>query len=354
MALIFEKIGKYIQEIDVRNKDYQYDNLIGVTINKCFIPSVANVVGTDLSNYKVIQNMQFACSLMQVSRDGGIAVSLYKNDNPSIMSPAYHIFEVNSNQILPEYLELLLNGAQFDRAAVFFAIGGVRGTLTWDEFCDMLIPVPSIQEQEKMLQVYMVISKRIEILNKLVKNLEKQAYIRYELATKNSTLTCKIKELGEFVRGKNITAEEMNSGEYEVISAGIYPSGFHNDYNVSAPSITISGSGVNAGYFSIHHKNIWAADCSYTNTSNFIYYLYNSLIKAKAQIELLKDGNSAQPHVYAKDVNELVVPYLDLNQLMILEKELSAYYSCIFKYKEQMRILDKIRKIYMDNLQRYL
>lgn len=172
MKSTFNRLGDYIVEIDNRNKDMSVSNLLGVSISKEFMPSVANVIGTDLSNYKIISKNQFACSLMQVSRDGGIAVSLYKEDKPSIMSPAYHLFEIVSNELVPEYLEMIMISSEFDRAAVFYAIGGVRGTLTWDEFCDMRIPVPSIEEQRKIVHDYKVITNRIELLKKINENLE--------------------------------------------------------------------------------------------------------------------------------------------------------------------------------------
>lgn len=180
MKSTFNRLGDYIVEIDNRNKDMSVSNLLGVSISKEFMPSVANVIGTDLSNYKIISKNQFACSLMQVSRDGGIAVSLYKEDKPSIMSPAYHLFEIVSNELVPEYLEMIMISSEFDRAAVFYAIGGVRGTLTWNEFCDMRIPVPSIEEQRKIVHDYKVITNRIELLKKINVNLEKQAQVLYK------------------------------------------------------------------------------------------------------------------------------------------------------------------------------
>ena len=180
MKSTFNRLGDYIVEIDNRNKDMSVSNLLGVSISKEFMPSVANVIGTDLSNYKIISKNQFACSLMQVSRDGGIAVSLYKEDKPSIMSPAYHLCEIVSNELIPEYLEMIMISSEFDRAAVFYAIGGVRGTLTWNEFCDMRIPVPSIEEQRKIVHDYKVIADRIELLKKINVNLEKQAQVLYK------------------------------------------------------------------------------------------------------------------------------------------------------------------------------
>ena len=76
-----KRLGNYIREVNVRNRDLKVTKLVGLTIDKAFIPSVANVIGTDLSNYKIISKEQFACSLMQVSRDGKMPVAMFEDDN---------------------------------------------------------------------------------------------------------------------------------------------------------------------------------------------------------------------------------------------------------------------------------
>ena len=123
----------------------------------------------------------------------------------------------------------------------------------------------------------------------------------------------KVEELGKFVRGKNITSAEMIDGEIPVISAGLEPSGYHNKTNVSGPSITISSSGANAGVVLLHMNDIWAADCSYVNSSDYIFYLYDLLHYIQPVITNLQRG-SAQPHVYAKDINriKIVIPPKDV------------------------------------------
>lgn len=88
-----KRLGDYIREVDVRNRDLEVTKLVGLTIDKSFIPSVANVIGTDLSKYKIIRKEQFACSLMQVSRDGKVPIAMLK-EREAIMSPAYPVFEV--------------------------------------------------------------------------------------------------------------------------------------------------------------------------------------------------------------------------------------------------------------------
>lgn len=168
MAQNYQKIGDYISVLDNRNADGSITNLMGISIDKCYIPSVANVIGTDLNNYKVIRKGQFACSLMQVSRDQRIPLAMYTSDEPAIMSPAYVMFEVNRpGELLPEYMELWFKRAEFDREASFYAVGGVRGSLDWEDFCKMKLPVPSISEQRKTVHDYQVITDRIELLRRM-------------------------------------------------------------------------------------------------------------------------------------------------------------------------------------------
>lgn len=175
----YEPIRKYIHLTDKRNTDLSVTNLVGLTIEKRYIPSVANVIGTDLSKYKVIKQGQFACSLMQVSRDGKMPVAMY-NGEPSIMSPAYPIFEVNDeNELMPEYLHMYLSRPEFDREAVFRAVGGVRGSLDWEDFLDMKMPIPSIEEQRKIVAEYQAVEQRIENNNRLIKTLEDTAQAIY-------------------------------------------------------------------------------------------------------------------------------------------------------------------------------
>lgn len=168
----YKPIGDFIRVVNARNSHLQISQLVGLSVDKCYIPSVANVIGTDLSNYKIIKKYQFACSLMQVSRDQRIPLAMYTSDEPAIMSPAYMIFEVDrTDEILPEYMELWFKRAEFDRESSFYAVGGVRGSLDWEDLCKMKLPVPPIDEQCKIVRQYQVISQRIELLKKINDNL---------------------------------------------------------------------------------------------------------------------------------------------------------------------------------------
>lgn len=168
----YRRIGDYISLVDDRNTAVSITNLVGLTIAKKFIPSVANINGTDLSNYKIIRKGQFACSLMQVSRDGKFPVAMYAMDEPAIMSPAYPMFEVTKlSEILPEYMMLWFSRSEFDREACFYAVGGVRGSLDWEDFCNMKIPVPDIATQRRIVAEYQAVEERIATNNKLIETL---------------------------------------------------------------------------------------------------------------------------------------------------------------------------------------
>jgi len=175
----YKRLGDYIREVDVRNRDLSVTTLVGLTINKAFIPSVANVIGADLSNYKVIRKEQFACSLMQVSRDGKMPVAMFENAT-AIMSPAYPMFEVIDKSILmPQYLMMWFSRKEFDREASFYAVGGVRGSLTWEDFCDMKLPIPSIERQRVIVAEYETLSKRIRLNEQMISTLEAAAQTLY-------------------------------------------------------------------------------------------------------------------------------------------------------------------------------
>lgn len=201
MSKSFQKIGSYISILDNRNTDGSITNLMGISIDKCYIPSVANVIGTDLRNYKVIRKGQFACSLMQVSRDQKIPLAMYSFDQPAIMSPAYVLFEVNRlDELLPEYMELWFKRAEFDREASFYAVGGVRGSLDWEDFCNMRLPVPSINEQSRIVHAYKVVTDRIALLERINQNLHQQAESIfnkfYDESEEQKTFTSLISVLG--------------------------------------------------------------------------------------------------------------------------------------------------------------
>ena len=168
----YKTIGEIVERIDERNTDGSIDTLVGVSIDKCFIKSVANVIGTDLTKYKVIRKNDFAVSLMQVSRDQKIPIAMQTEYDAAIMSPAYPIFRVKDDSgVNPAYLDLWFKRQEFDREASFIAVGGVRGSMPWEDFTRMQVPIPAYEEQLHIVKSYKVLSDRIKLKKQINDNL---------------------------------------------------------------------------------------------------------------------------------------------------------------------------------------
>lgn len=202
MKFNYEKLGNLIELSETKNKDLAVTNLVGMNINKEFMPSVANTVGTNLANYKVIQRNQFAYNNMQVGRDRTIRVARYDDLNLSIISPAYKIFQIiDTNKLNSEFLMLYFLRSEFDRLCWFYTDSSIRGSLDWHQFCDIDVPVPPIEIQTKIVKIYNFLNERIKLKEKINKNLDdildsifKENFIK---EFDNDNNDWKIKNIGE-------------------------------------------------------------------------------------------------------------------------------------------------------------
>lgn len=168
----YDTLGNHIRLIDNRNKESITDRVLGINIDKYFMPSVANVIGTDLSKYKLISKGKFACNPMHVGRDERLPVALYDEDTPALVSPAYFMFEVIDSSLLNEdYLMMWFCRPEFDRICWLKTDGSVRGGITWDDICRLELPVPPMDEQLKIVNRYKAISDRIALKRKINDNL---------------------------------------------------------------------------------------------------------------------------------------------------------------------------------------
>jgi type I restriction enzyme S subunit len=152
----YKKIGDCIRLVDERNRNLEVSNLLGINITKNYMPSVANQTGLDFSKYKIVRRGRFACNIMHVGRDERFPVSLYVDEHPAIVSPAYVTFEViDTNVVLPEYLMIVFQKPEFDRYSWYVSDSSVRGGLEWERFCEIEIPIPEdIEAQKNVVAVY--------------------------------------------------------------------------------------------------------------------------------------------------------------------------------------------------------
>ena len=181
MESSYNSLSKHIRLVKVKNTDGSVKELLGINIDKFFMPSVANIVGTDLSKYQIVRKNQFACNRMHVGRDYRIPVAKSKTDSPFIVSPAYDVFEViDETVLLPDYLMLWFKRREFDRNAWFYTDGDVRGGLNWKAFINMQLPIPSPEKQKELIEEYEAIENRIQLNKKLCATLEETAQTIYK------------------------------------------------------------------------------------------------------------------------------------------------------------------------------
>lgn len=171
----YKILGNYIRLVDERNRDLAVTKLLGVSISKKFIPSIANIVGTDLSNYKIVRTGQFAYGPV-TSRNGEKISIAYLDEEDCIISSSYTVFEVeNKEELDPEYLMLWFSRPEFDRYARYKSHGSVREIFDWNELCMVELPVPDIEKQRKIVKAYKTITDRIDLKQKINDNLEATA-----------------------------------------------------------------------------------------------------------------------------------------------------------------------------------
>lgn len=248
----YKRLGDYIREVNVRNRDLAVTRLVGININKYFMPSVANVIGTDMSNYKVVSQNQFACNLMHVGRDERIPMAMQSDDELIIVSPAYFVFEIIDKSILlPEYLMMWFSRAEFDRNAWFYTDADVRGGMNKGDLFEMTLPIPAIEVQREVVSEYEALSRRISLNESLCDKLEQAAAALYRKTfidnidpqnLPHGWRMGTIGELFELQRGFDLPSQSRIGGQYPIYaSTGIAE--YHECYKVKSPGVVTGRSG---------------------------------------------------------------------------------------------------------------
>lgn len=244
--------------------------------------------------------------------------------------------------------------------------GAAQPFISYDLLNRVAVYAPVIETQNKIasiLSTYDTLiennNRRIRLLEQMAENLYKEWLVRFrfpgheklENGLPKEWDIKPLKTLCEFRKGKNITASEMCKGTYPVISAGLSPSGFHNKSNVHGVSVTMSSSGANAGYISIHYDDIWAADCSYISEEQTeeIFYVYEVLNNIRQVINNYQMG-AAQPHVYPKDINRIktCIPPKELR--IKANSILAKFHKEIDKLAQQNTLLTRQRDLLLPRL----
>ena len=350
---MYKTIEELVTRVDERNSDGTVSELIGVSIDKCFIKSVANTNGTDLSKYKIIRKNDFAVSLMQVSRDGKIPVARLEKYEEAIMSPAYPIFRVkDKNIILPEYLEMWFKRPEFDREAAFIAVGGVRGSMPWEEFAKMKLPVPPIEKQRKIVNAYKIVTDRIALKQKINDNLEATASAmfkeRFSIERANPEwLVGTLQDLYTFqyVKGNN---NPDNGGVYPVYGSNGIIGGYDEYNNEDAP--VIGHIGINCGslVFALgkHFVTYNGVICNVNNPKNK-YFGYLTLANSRLQAHV---RGSSQPFVSYDMLYEIKAVLPPSEVIEQFEKQVTPLFEQVSSNQREIKHLLELQTIQLARL----
>lgn len=196
-------LGEYIRQVDIRNKEGKKENLLGVSVQKQFIQSIANTVGTDFTKYKVVKNRQFTYIPDTSRRGDKIAIALLEDYEEGLVSNVYTVFEViDTEKLLPEYLMLWFSRPEFDRYARFKSHGSVREVMDWEEMCKVELPVPDIEKQRKIVKAYKTITDRIALKQKINDNLAEYLNCIYIEQAKDTQDTIPLSGICKYVTDK--------------------------------------------------------------------------------------------------------------------------------------------------------
>ena len=175
----YKKLGQFIQQVSIKNSDLRVDNLLGVSITKEFIKSIANTIGTDMTTYKIVKKNQFTYGSITSRNGDKISIALLQEDE-AIVSTSYTVFEItNTNELLPEYLMMWFRRPEFDRYARYMSHGSTREAFGWEEMCDVELPVPTLEKQKEIIKEYHTITDRIKLNEQLNQKLEDTAQSIY-------------------------------------------------------------------------------------------------------------------------------------------------------------------------------
>ena len=249
----YRLLGDFIRQVDVRNTDGKEENLLGVSVQKMFIPSIANTVGTDFTKYKVVKRGQFTYIPDTSRRGDKIGIALLTDYDEGLVSNIYTVFEVkDENELLPEYLMLWFSRPEFDRYARFKSHGSVREIMDWDEMCKVELPVPSIDKQRSIVKAYQTITERIELKRRINDNLEATIQAAFDKAFHDAGVS-----LPETIIKQNKVPQgwtDATVGDFASVQTGPFGSQLHNEDYVESGTPIITVEHMDGKY--IAHRNL--------------------------------------------------------------------------------------------------
>lgn len=273
-----------------------------------------------------------------------------------------------NDKILSGFLYYTMLSKDFYDKADAAAIGAAQRTISLTSLRNMEIAVPEIEKQTRIVEMLSAYDdliennqKQIKLLEEAAQRLYKEWFVDMRFPGYESTpivdglpegwKISSFREIAFFKRGKTITKDQTVLGKIPVVAGGLEPAYFHNQANTSPPVITVSASGANAGYTRMYYRDVWASDCSYVDSESTynVYFAYSFLKSRKNDIDLLQKG-SAQPHVYAKDLNALEIMVPTETVLQLFDSAVKPYFLKIKELESQIELSKQARDYFLPKL----
>ena len=362
----YKQLGQFIRQVDVRNSEGKEENLLGVSVQKKFIPSIANTVGTDFKKYKVVKKGQFTYIPDTSRRGDKIGIALLEDDEEGLVSNVYTVFEIiDEKQLIPEYLMLWFSRPEFDRYARFKSHGSVREVMDWDEMWKVELPVPPYEKQKEIVDGYKAITERIALKQKINDNLSAQmrAYFK-EYTANNASITGKLKDYSVMQYGYTETATtepvgpkflritdiaqnyiDWNGVPYCPISEEN-----HKKYVLSEGDVVVARTGATVGYAKMVGRNIpdsvFASFLVRIRPIDVEYRYYFGLAITSAEfLDFVQTnaGGSAQPQANPPLLGEFELSIPNKQSLSEFNKKISSFLGVIETNETEISKLHEVK-----------
>ena len=346
----YRKLGEYIQPVDVRNSDLKVSRLLGLSIEKCFIESIANTIGTDFRPYKIVKKGQFAYGPV-TSRNGDKITIALLEEPECIISSSYAVFEIiDTSKLLPEYLMLWFSRPEFDRYARFKSHGSVREIFDWDEMCRVELPVPDLAEQQRIVNAYNTVDRRIRLLQHINEKLEATAQTIYRktcVEDIESDQSVTLDTIYEFQYGKGNNNPD-NGGKYPIYGSNGIIGGYNEYNNENAP--VIGHIGISCGSliyaFGKHYVTYNGIMCNIKQKElNYFGYWTLDYLNLRNEVR-----GSAQPFISYDLLNGLKIKKSSFEQRLDFCKKVSPLMVKIDSIRKELSKLQNLKQLIISRI----
>ena len=344
----YKQLGQFIRQVDVRNAAGKEENLLGVSVQKTFIPSIANTVGTDFTKYKVVRRGQFTYIPDTSRRGDKIGIALLSDCDEGLVSNVYTTFEViDKNELLPEYLMLWFSRPEFDRYARFKSHGSVREVMDWDEMCKVQIPVPPISVQRDIVKAYQTITSRIALKQQVNDNLEAVLAASHSkmFFSKDTSEHSKLGELMTFGNGKS---RPKTDGPIPVYGGNGVLS--YTDHHNIENAVLIGRVGAYCGSVYLEQGICWVSDnaifakSKITKDEFFDYFLLKRLNLFNHHV------GTGQQLLTQEILNNIEVPKPVTEQIELFNRKAASVFETIFTNSREIIRLQELSDLLLSRL----